>query len=80
MHAATVRPIDSTSVHRLCSSQVIVDLATAVKELVENSLDAGATTVEVRLKEYGAEAIEVVDNGSGIEPENYEALGTVSSS
>lgn len=50
----------------------MLDLAAAVKELVENSLDAGATNIEIRLKEYGAVLIEVADNGSGISPDNYQ--------
>ena len=40
-----IKPIDPTSVHRLTSGQVVVDLQTAVKELVENSLDAGASSI-----------------------------------
>jgi hypothetical protein len=42
---ATIKPIDAASVHRICSGQVVIDLATATKELLENSLDAGATAV-----------------------------------
>lgn len=41
-----IKPIDKAAVHRICSGQVILDLATAVKELVENALDAGATSIE----------------------------------
>ena len=54
--------------------QVVLNLATAVKELVENSLDAGATVIEVRLREYGSELIEVVDNGIGVQEENFRGL------
>eukprot|EP01113_Clastostelium_recurvatum_P010257 TRINITY_DN15061_c0_g1_i1.p1 TRINITY_DN15061_c0_g1~~TRINITY_DN15061_c0_g1_i1.p1 ORF type:complete len:234 (+),score=32.42 TRINITY_DN15061_c0_g1_i1:31-732(+) len=72
--APKIQHIDRESVHRICSGQVILDLAAAVKELVENALDAGATNVEVRLKDYGEDVIEVVDNGSGVAPENYEGL------
>jgi DNA mismatch repair protein PMS2 len=40
-----IKQIDPASVHRICSGQVVIDLATATKELLENSLDAGATTI-----------------------------------
>ncbi|KAJ3412800.1 Mismatch repair endonuclease pms2 [Chytridiales sp. JEL 0842] len=69
-----IKAIDRTSIHRICSGQVILDLATAVKELVENSLDASASTIEVRLKDYGLDGLEVLDNGCGIQPEDYETL------
>ena len=59
---------------RLCSGQVILSMAIAVKELVENSLDVGATNIEVRLHEYGSKLIEVNDNGKGVIKENFEAL------
>lgn len=52
-------------------------MATAVKELIENSLDAGATSVELRLKEFGKDSIEVTDNGDGIHPDNFEGLGII---
>ncbi|XP_014768074.1 mismatch repair endonuclease PMS2 [Octopus bimaculoides] len=70
----TIQAIDRKSVHHICSGQVIVNLATGVKELVENSIDAGATTVEIKLKEYGSELIEVIDNGCGVAEENFEGL------
>lgn len=69
-----IKPIEQGSVHRICAGQVVTSLAIAIKELVENAIDAGATVVEVRLREYGAESIEVVDNGAGIAPEDWAAL------
>ena len=41
----TIKAIDAVSIHRISSGQIVTDLPTAVKELIENSLDAGATTV-----------------------------------
>lgn len=69
-----IRPINKASVHRICSGQVILDLAAAVKELVENSLDAGASSIEISLKEYGEDSFKVTDNGCGISPNNFQTL------
>ena len=71
---ATIKAIEARSVHQIQSGQVIVDLCSVVKELVENSLDANATAIEVRFKNNGLDSIEVQDNGDGISPENYESL------
>ncbi|KAI0206203.1 hypothetical protein F4808DRAFT_406420 [Astrocystis sublimbata] len=71
---ATIKPIEAKTIHQIQSGQVIVDLCSVVKELVENSLDAGASNIEVRFKNQGLDAIEVQDNGSGISRENYATL------
>ncbi|KAF8688570.1 DNA mismatch repair protein MutL, partial [Rhizoctonia solani] len=75
----TIKSIDKESVHRITSGQVVVDLATAVKELVENSLDAGASNIgkfrtSVRFKDQGLTSFEVIDDGSGIDKANYAAV------
>uniref|UniRef100_A0A8D3ADI6 Mismatch repair endonuclease PMS2 n=1 Tax=Scophthalmus maximus TaxID=52904 RepID=A0A8D3ADI6_SCOMX len=72
--AGAIQAIDKHSVHQICSGQVVLSLATAVKELVENGVDAGATNIDVKLKECGVELVEVSDNGKGVEEANFEAL------
>uniref|UniRef100_UPI003AAE3F6B mismatch repair endonuclease PMS2 n=1 Tax=Centroberyx gerrardi TaxID=166262 RepID=UPI003AAE3F6B len=72
--AGAIKAIDRHSVHQICSGQVVLTLATAVKELVENSIDAGATNVDVKLKDSGAELVEVSDNGKGVDEANFEGL------
>lgn len=74
---ATIKPIEARSIHQIQSGQVIVDLCSVVKELVENSLDAGTTSLDIRFKNYGLESIEVQDNGSGIAPEDFETTGMI---
>ncbi|GMI69429.1 POSTMEIOTIC SEGREGATION 1 [Hibiscus trionum] len=73
-NSPVIKPINKGVVHRICSGQVILDLSSAVKELVENSLDAGATTIEIALKEYGEEWFQVIDNGCGISPANFKVV------
>ncbi|KAI9780222.1 MAG: hypothetical protein M1835_004531 [Candelina submexicana] len=71
---ATIKAIEGRSVHQIQSGQVIVDLCSVVKELVENAFDAGATSIDVRFKNNGLDSIEVQDNGDGISPENFETI------
>ena len=71
---ATIKAIEGRSIHQIQSGQVIVDLQSVVKELVENSLDADATSIEIRFKNHGLDSIEVQDNGRGIAPEDFETI------
>ncbi|KAK9452731.1 hypothetical protein V1511DRAFT_506813 [Dipodascopsis uninucleata] len=69
-----IKPIDATSIHKITSGQVVIDLATAVKELVENSLDANASLIEVRFRNYGLDLFEVIDNGNGINEDDFAGI------
>ena len=51
--------------------------AIALKELLENSLDAGATNVEIKLVDQGSKAIMVTDNGSGVKEVDFESLSKI---
>jgi DNA mismatch repair ATPase MutL len=64
MNCLNVLPAHTVSLLR--SGQVLSCPSCVVKELVENSIDAGATNVEIRISDYGLESIEVKDNGSGV--------------
>ncbi|CAA7038359.1 unnamed protein product [Microthlaspi erraticum] len=69
-----IKLINRSVVHRICSGQVILDLSSAIKELVENSIDAGATSIEINLRDYGEDHFQVIDNGCGISPTNFKVL------
>ncbi|ORY23204.1 hypothetical protein BCR39DRAFT_501064 [Naematelia encephala] len=72
---AKIKAIDVDSVHRLHSGQVVLELQQAIKELVENSLDAGASSIDVRIKDNGLDTLEVSDNGSGIAEADWPFIG-----
>lgn len=69
-----IKSLDQNTIHRICSGQVIINLANAVKELIENSLDAGSKTIEIKLKQYGSESIEVIDDGPGIPEADFQTI------
>ena len=71
---ATIKPLEGRTVHQIQSGQVIIDLCSVAKELVENSLDAGSTSIEVRFKNHGLDSIEVQDNGAGISSGDYATI------
>jgi len=65
-----IRRLPETLVNRIAAGEVIERPGAAVKELVENAIDAGATRIEVSLTESGRGLIAVVDDGQGMAPED----------
>lgn len=62
----TIRVLPNSLINRIAAGEVIERPASAVKELVENALDAGATQIDVMIEEAGKNRIIIADNGKGM--------------
>lgn len=74
MSHKTVCQLPSETAKLIASTQIITSVSTAVKELLENSLDAGANNIQIKLDNYGLDTIEVKDDGTGVSYDNVQRM------
>lgn len=67
-----IKLLDASVANKIAAGEVVERPASIVKELVENSIDAGATNVTVEIKEGGIQFIRITDNGCGMEEEDVK--------
>jgi len=65
-----IKMMDEQLANKIAAGEVVERCASVVKELVENSIDAGSTEIKIELKEAGTKEIKITDNGSGMDKED----------
>ena len=65
-----IKQLDSVTINKIAAGEVIDRPASIIKELIENSLDANATTITISVNDGGKERIQITDNGDGFHKED----------
>lgn len=67
MSNTCVKALDPDVVNKIAAGEIIVAPMHALKELIENAVDAGSTSLEVLVKDGGLKLLQITDNGHGID-------------
>jgi DNA mismatch repair protein MutL len=70
---AKIKLLDDDLINKIAAGEVIERPASVVKELLENSLDSGATIISIDIKDSGKKLIKIIDNGSGMDEEDAKS-------
>lgn len=65
-----IRELDQSTINQIAAGEVVEKPSSIVKELMENSIDAGASMISVEIEEGGTKSIRITDNGKGIEKDD----------
>jgi DNA mismatch repair protein MutL len=68
----TIEVLPPSVVEKIAAGEVIERPASVLKELIENSIDAGSTRIDITIEDAGFSLIRIIDNGSGMSPRNLE--------
>lgn len=66
-----IQVLDQKTINQIAAGEVVERPSAVVKELMDNSLDAGASAITIEIKEGGISMIRITDNGAGIAKEEF---------